>query len=54
MPFSLMCSYCDNGSNVLSHEQAEAEGWIDIEDDPGGLVLESAWGLPTPFPSMGT
>ena len=37
MPFSLMCSSCDNGSDVLSQEQAEAEGSIELELDDDGL-----------------
>jgi hypothetical protein len=34
--FSLTCQYCDAGTNVTSREQAEAEGWTEIEDDRGG------------------
>jgi hypothetical protein len=35
MNFSLSCQYCDAGTNVESREQAEAEGWIELEEDDG-------------------
>ena len=37
MNFSLSCQMCDAGTNVLSKEQAEAEGWVELEEDPDGL-----------------
>ncbi len=32
--FSLVCSECDAGTNVSSHEQAVAEGWSDVDYAP--------------------
>ena len=38
LPFSLSCSICDAGLHIESPEQALAEGWIEIEEDSGGLA----------------
>jgi hypothetical protein len=34
VPFSLVCSECDAGTNIQSHDQAIAEGWADIDYAP--------------------
>lgn len=34
VPFSLVCSECDAGSHIESHEQAVAEGWSNIDYAP--------------------
>jgi hypothetical protein len=36
-PFTLCCIECDAGVHIETPEQALAEGWIDIEEDFGGL-----------------
>ncbi len=34
VPFTLVCSECDAGMEIDSHEQAVAEGWTDIDYRP--------------------
>lgn len=34
VPFSLVCSECDAGMNIDSHDQGAAEGWTDINYAP--------------------
>ena len=34
VPFSLVCSECDAGTNIVSHDQAIAEGWTEIDYAP--------------------
>ena len=34
VPFSLVCSECDAGTHIESHDQAMAEGWADIDYAP--------------------
>lgn len=34
VPFTLVCSECDAGMDIGSHEQATAEGWADIDYAP--------------------
>jgi hypothetical protein len=34
VPFSLVCSECDAGMNIESHDQAMAEGWTEIDYAP--------------------
>jgi hypothetical protein len=34
VPFSLVCSECDAGTDIESHDQATAEGWTDIDYAP--------------------
>ncbi len=33
-PFSLVCSECDAGTDIETHDQAVAEGWSDIDYAP--------------------
>ena len=33
-PFSLVCWYCDAGQGIASEEDAQTEGWIEIEPAP--------------------
>jgi hypothetical protein len=35
IPFSLVCETCDAGMDIETYEQAVAEGWTEIEYDPG-------------------
>ena len=34
LPFSLVCWYCDAGQGIASEEDAQTEGWIEIEPAP--------------------
>jgi hypothetical protein len=34
VPFSLVCSECDAGTNIESNDQAIAEGWTEIDYAP--------------------
>jgi hypothetical protein len=34
VPFSLVCSECDAGTDIASHDQAVAEGWTGIDYAP--------------------
>jgi hypothetical protein len=34
VPFSLVCSECDAGAGIESHDQATAEGWTNIDYAP--------------------